>query len=175
MAEYTYKDVIIDPDDPRVEIGKEYYWGESPRKTIDRANNKGGALPLFLVDRDEEYTFPFYFCQGSLEGGSHFLILKKEPEKKYVPFDFDKPEDRRELMGKTIINNYGLDGDGEFREVMIVGFMNKSDEDRDCWSSNGDTKGTIAMTVEGYFHADELLKECTFLDGSPCGKLMEEE
>lgn len=23
MAEYTYKDVIIDPNDPRVEIGKE--------------------------------------------------------------------------------------------------------------------------------------------------------
>lgn len=79
MSEYTYKDIIIDPNDPRVVIGKEYYWGESPRKTIDRANNKGGALPLFSIDRDEEHTFPFYFCQGSLEGGSHFLIRKKGP------------------------------------------------------------------------------------------------
>lgn len=75
--EYTYADVIIDPNDPRVEIGAEYYWGASPRDTIDRANNKGGALPLFLIDREKEHTFPFYFCQGSLEGGSHFLIRKK--------------------------------------------------------------------------------------------------
>lgn len=78
MPEYNYKDVIIDPEDPRVKIGAEYYWGESPRKTIDRANNKGGALPLLSIDREEEHTFPFYFFQGSLEGGSHFLIRKKE-------------------------------------------------------------------------------------------------
>lgn len=78
MDKYSYKDVIIDPEDPRVEIGAEYYWGESPRKTIDRANNKGGALPLLSIDREEEHTFPFYFFQGSLEGGSHFLIRKKE-------------------------------------------------------------------------------------------------
>lgn len=79
MDKYTYADVIIDPNDPRVKVGAEYYWGESPRDTIDRANNKGGALPLFLIDREKEHTFPFYFCQGSLEGGSHFLIRKKEP------------------------------------------------------------------------------------------------
>ena len=24
---YSYKDVIIDPEDPRVEIGAEYYYG----------------------------------------------------------------------------------------------------------------------------------------------------
>ena len=99
------------------------------------------------------------------------IIRKKEPEKRYAPFDFDDFTVRRDLMGKTIINNYGLDGEGEFRELMIIGFENKSDEDRDCWSGNGYTEGTIAMTVDGYFHADELLKECTFIDGSPCGIL----
>lgn len=31
MAErYTYRDVIIDPDDPRVEIGAEYYFSDFP-------------------------------------------------------------------------------------------------------------------------------------------------
>ena len=28
MARYTYEDVIIDPNDPRVEIGKEYFFGD---------------------------------------------------------------------------------------------------------------------------------------------------
>lgn len=171
MAEYTYKDVIIDPEDPRVEIGKEYFFGDCPSSLLWGARTGWEAMALDRVCKDAPSEDPFY------NGSARFqcIIRKKEAKKKYVPFDFDKPEVRRELMGKTIINKYGLDGDGEFREVMIVGFMNKSDEDRDCWSSNGDTKGTIAMTVEGYFHADELLKECTFLDGSPCGKLVEVE
>ena len=175
MAEYTYADVIIDPEDPRVEIGKEYYWGDTAISTIDRANNKKASLPLFSVDKGRTRTAPFYFCKGDLSGHAACIIRKKEPEKKYVPFDFDDFTVRRDLMGKTIINNYGLDGEGEFREVMIVGFLNKSDEDADCWSSNGDTKGTIAMTIDGWFYADELLKKCTFVDGSPCGVLVEEE
>ena len=33
------------------------------------------------------------------------LIRKKEPKKKYVPFDLNNPEDRKALMGKTIKAN----------------------------------------------------------------------
>lgn len=156
MAEYTYKDVIIDPEDPRVEIGKEYYWGESPRKTIDRANNKGCALPLFLVDRDEEYTFPFYFCQGGLEGGSHFLILKKEPEKQYVPFDLSNEEDRAKLRGAWIKVK-----DGNYREYQIISL---SSEIIYC-----------GPTRDFGFSPISLLEAFEFLDSTPCGKLMEEE
>ena len=171
MAEYTYADVIIDPNDPRVEIGKEYYFSDTPKGVLDYANRSSKGDYLEFVAKSEMHPFslekqPFHKC---------CLIRKKEPEKRYVPFDFDDPEVRKELMGKTIVNNHDLDGEGEFREVMIVGFLNKSDEDRDCWSSNGDTEGTVALTIDGYFHADELMKECTFLDGTPCGRLVEEE
>ena len=34
MAEYTYKDVIIDPDDPRVEIGEKYFFFDYPQYFI---------------------------------------------------------------------------------------------------------------------------------------------
>ena len=29
MSKYDCKDIIIDPDDPRLEIGKEYYFGDN--------------------------------------------------------------------------------------------------------------------------------------------------
>ena len=40
MSEYTYKDVIIDPEDPRVEIGKEYYFGDFPKEALEYANKR---------------------------------------------------------------------------------------------------------------------------------------
>lgn len=182
---YTEADIISDPRDPRLEgaIGKVCYvahhlYGDG---VVANANNDDKSHKGILVSLGYDPANPF---EVHTEMGLHWkkiiiarispaLTKKLEDKPEYVPFDLDNPEVRRELMGKTIINNYVLDGDGEFREVMIVGFMNKSDEDRDCWS-NDDTEGTIALTVEGYFHADELLKECTFLDGTPCGKLKED-
>lgn len=178
---YTEADIISDPCDPRLAgaIGKRVFYCDGGVSVLADAesNKRTGIL-------DGINNSPWPFTVGS-NSWACIIIAKDQPDSisssnedadqpEYVPFDLDNPEVRRELMGKTIINNYGLDGDGEFREVMIVGFMNKSDEDRDCWSSNGDTEGTIAMTVEGYFHADELLKECTFLNGTPCGKLKED-
>lgn len=167
---YTYADVIIDPNDPRVEIGEEYYFGDFPALLLHNVMHGWSSLKLKEVDKNE-LKYPFrhgdykYAC----------IIRKKIPEKKYVPFDLDKPEVRKNLMGKTIVHNYGLDGDGEFREMMIIGFENKGDEDADDYSSNGDTKGTIAWTATSAFHADELLKECTFIDGSPCGEEVEDD
>lgn len=172
MAEkYTYADVIIDPNDPRVEVGKEYFFEDTATDVLKYACDKIEARKL--KDVDESGNFPF-IIEG-LSNGYACLIRKKEPVKKYVPFDFDDFTVRRDLMGKTIINNYGLDGDGEFRELMIIGFENKGDEDADDYSSNGCTEGTVVLTVEKWFHADELLKKCSFVDGSPCGKLIKED
>ena len=46
---YTYADVIIDPNDPRVEIGKEYWYGYKPRQVLDKANNKHNTRTLLDV------------------------------------------------------------------------------------------------------------------------------
>lgn len=173
MPEYTYEDIITAKDIITGKVKKEDIigkkgWGVDKLDQLSEVI-KDKTCELNTIAESTIYPFLSGLCW-------YIYFLPEKVEKlEYEPFDFDDPEDRKELMGKTIINNYGLDGDGEFREVMIVGFMNKSDEDSDCWSSNGDTEGTIAMTVEGYFHADELLKECTFLDGTPCGKLKEDK
>lgn len=303
--EYTYADVIIDPNDPRVEIGAYYYFGNNPTcllKDISQLSAHEGRLTIVDIGKDicsfpfiadtqqpfvciirkkepsyEErqsewvktndikvgdkvriirefydyedsfsYIFHFpemkrligkiceisslwtngikvfnedksstwiwpFFCLEKVEEpefkvgdfvktnngylgvikevnhlGSHIVrnnnLISVEYNEKEIehikahiePFDFNDPEVRRRLTGETIIHNC-FDGDDEFKEIMIVGFMNKGDEDRDCWSSNGYTEGTIAMTIDGFFHADELLKECTFLDGTPCGIVVEDK
>lgn len=41
---YSYKDVIIDPEDPRVEVGAEYYFEDMPKSVISNAQEEVGAL-----------------------------------------------------------------------------------------------------------------------------------
>ena len=101
MAEYTYADVIIDPEDPRVEIGKEYYFGDNPTALLYGVQHNWPIRKLEDVSEQAPSIAPFY------NGSSFFacLICKKEPEQKYVPFDLNNPEDRKALMGKTIKAN----------------------------------------------------------------------
>ncbi len=60
MAEYTYKDVIIDPSDPRVEIGKEYYFSDNPAQLLRRAKlgdtGYEGSLTIVHENWDDPFT-----------------------------------------------------------------------------------------------------------------------
>lgn len=149
MAEYTYKDVIIDPEDPRVEIGKEYYFGDNPAEVLRYARKDKDVAVLQRVEKD--WDDPFiedlgyrYIC----------LIRKKEPEKKYVPFDLSKKEDRAKLRGAWIrINDYPN------IEHQIVG-MNAE---------------YIFLGNKEAISRHALLLSYEFVDGSPCGKMVEVE
>lgn len=104
MAEkYDYRDVIIDPADPRVEIGKEYYRSDNPYKVLKYANNSDAEfgileginndrieVPFIIKEKRDLYSISPWVC----------LIRKKEPGKSYVPFDLSKPEVRESLRGK---------------------------------------------------------------------------
>lgn len=79
MAEYTYKDVIIDPKDPRVEIGKEYYCAMASNDVISLARDGERLGKLLNVNHDLSCPYPFetetetFHCLGAC------LIRKKEP------------------------------------------------------------------------------------------------
>lgn len=149
---YTYANVIIDPEDPRVEIGKEYYFGDSPKEALEYANKNGrGAL---LEDIDLVSNFPF--LMENFDESAPCIIRKKEPEKKYVPFDLSKEEDRARLRGAWI-RRKDYPGD----EYQIVGISITND--------------LIFFDDSAQLSTDVLLKRCEFVDGSPCGKLVEEE
>ena len=152
MAEYTYKDVIIDPNDPRVEIGKEYYFGDFPKEVLEYANKNGrGAL---LEDIDLVSNFPF--LMENFDESAPCLIRKKEAKKKYIPFDLSDPEVRKSLRGKWI-------NDGDREESQITGFFLDSDDD---WC--------VTAGNDGYIYAIALCSSWKFDDGTPCGRLVEE-
>ena len=151
MAEYTYKDVIIDPEDPRVEIGKEYYFGDSPTSLLWGVRHGWEVRELIEVHKDAPSSNPFY------NGSSSFqcLIRKKEPEKKWTPFDLTKEEDRAKLRGAWIRSC-----DFSLLEYQIIS-MNKS-----YVFCDAEEKGiSPELLFTGY----------EFVDGTPCGKLVEVE
>ena len=151
---YTYADVIIDPNDPRVEIGKEYYFGDFPKEVLEYANKNGrGAL---LEDIDLVSNFPF--LMENFDESAPCLIRKKEPEKKYVPFDLSNEKDRRFLSCRWIRRK----NDTGTHVYMITGFHCEP-------GSNLIAAGNISVNPK------DLLEKYEFSDGTPCRKLVEGE
>lgn len=155
MAEYTYKDVIIDPDDPRIEIGAEYYSGDTPADCIALANSDkfDGSDRLTAVDKNRERPFAFGSDNESNVLWDVCIIRKKEPKKKYVPFDLYRPEGRDKLRGKWI---------------------------REKETNNEYCINSFLYSCDGYCTANgwggkTLLNSFEFLDGTPCGELEEVE
>lgn len=152
---YTYADVIIDPNDSGVEIGAEYYGAILPNDVLDYANRNEELVKLIEVDRSLRY--PFHIKSVCCDCWVCLLIRKKEPEKKWVPFDLSKEEDRARLRGAWVRHKQNPE-----RENLITGL---GDETVDFAVYFGDV--AIGTGV--------LLENFEFVDGFPCGKLVEEE
>lgn len=151
MAEYTYKDVIIDPNDERVEIGAEYYYHDYPKGVLDEANRDGRSGKLNRINSDTELNFRVKSFNIAC------IIRKKQFIRKYVPFDLLHDTEAREKLAGVCVK------DKENEDVFVVTYMSP-------------IKGTIRFgNSSSEFSMDELLKWFTFLDGTPCGKLVEVE
>ena len=152
MAKYTYEDIIINPEDPRLEIGAEYYYCDNPTYCLHSANNNDVIHLAGLENVYPNIKEPFFIDDIY----SICIIRKKEPEKKYVPFDLGKEEVRESLMMKKIINK------DCFSEEVIWRFMNVLSDAE---------KNTREWIINNSIHENDLLKHWTFSDGTPCGEL----
>lgn len=151
MAEkYDYRDVIIDPADPRVEIGKEYYFSDVPGEVISKALKDDYARKLIGINKKIGNPLPFMLENNDWAWAC--LIRKKDDEKRYVPFDLSKPEVREVLRGKWI-RRKTLAEDGVYKELKITDFT--------CVNGIWSTRNLEEV---------ELLLDWTFLDGTPCGE-----
>ncbi len=150
---YTYADVIIDPNDPRVEIGKEYFFASNPAEVIRLANAGSSGKKLIRVD----YAYYAPFVTGIFEDRYSCIIRKKEPAKKWVPFNLSKEEDRARLRGAWVRHKQNPE-----RENLITGLGDETVDFAVYF-------GVVAIGT------DVLLENFEFIDGSPCGKLAEEE
>lgn len=183
MIEYTFADIIMDPEDPRLEgaIGKECYFSDYPKKLLDSARNNSSGYLDCLTNIVKEGVCPFVDKKGY---GRCLIIIKKEESKKYVPFESIKEfvdsytESREEaefgsfedklyrcgmwLKEKATGSYYivtELFGDG-----VVIG-------DRKMETTK---EGKEYVTINKATSWEELLMDYCFLDGTPFGKEVEE-
>ena len=178
MAEYTYEDIIMDPEDPRLEdaIGKECWLSDYPKEVLDYARNNLKEFRLKSIEKEE--NFPF--VDNNHEDNWALIIIKKEEPKKYVPFEtldefiesYKKAEERIDCSN---IEGY----------IASCGMWLK-DTDRDAYclvteiwnygvvvgdSNMNTTKdGDEYFTFNGVTEWKKLFMEYTFMDDTPCGK-----
>ena len=148
MDKYSYKDVIIDPEDPRVEIGAEYWFGMNPKDCIGKANSgKMTGRLAFMADEDK----PFGCHTGSAHSLSFpCIICKEQPTKKWVPFDLLNEEDRAKLRGAWVRS----------RDVPNNAYQITSMNAKYVF---------LGSRTDGIL-PDSLMVVYEFIDGSPCGK-----
>ena len=182
MAEYTYADIIMDPNDPRLEdaIGKECWLSDYPKEVLDYARNNLKEFRLKSIEKEE--NFPF--VDNNHEDNWALIIIKKEEPKKYVPFEtLDEFIESYKKVEERI--NYSKAED----YIASCGMWLK-DKDRyvyclvtEIWNYGvvvGDSRLNTTKDGDGYFTINEvtkwkqLLREYTFMDDSSCGKEVEE-
>ena len=185
MAEYTYEDIIMDPEDPRLEgaIGKVCYFNDSPKMILEHANNNSpnNFFSLKEINKNNEYPF----TDGKYEDVWTLIIIKKEePKPEYVPFEskeefieaYHYHDNANYSETEDILMNYGMwlwsEVDGSYKLVTEI------------WNAGvviGDDKMRIT-NEEGHIDVFndttswvKLFSEYRFLDGSHCGKEVKDE
>ena len=147
MSKYSYSDVIIDPNDIRVNVGSEYWYSNSIDTVISDAKYNGPNMTLEKVAYDNDYPF--------LINGEFYQCLIRVPEDSYVPFDLNNEEDRAKIRGAWV---RAQGGDNVILECVVISVFKDAN------------KGWVIDLPDNYVTPEVLLKDYTFLDGTPCEK-----
>ena len=186
MTEYTFKNIIIDPTKEGIEslIGKEVYFHNIPSFCLNDANKKLTGMSGVLVEIRKDDPSPFIIKKDDFIYSYNCIIEKKEGSKpKYVPFEneqeffnsYQSAESR--LTGeKYFLSSHGIWLKRKEWDIphMVIEIL--------CYGVcvSGDIKTTEELEGEYLSFNDSttwenLLRLYTFLDGSPCGRLVGEE
>lgn len=186
MNEYTFENLIMNPETPGLEnlIGKKVYSGTAPLDCLKRANKDYEVGILREIRKDCLCPFLVEVPNGMIFNYICIIPKKKEPKPEYVPFEsmdeflerYAESKERAEFgsfEGK--LNQYGIWLKDKDRDVYCLV--------TEIWNYGvvvGDSNMNTTKDGDEYFTINEdtkwkqLLREYTFLDDSPCGKLMEE-
>ena len=181
MAEYTYEDIIMDPDDPRLEgaIGKECYFSDYPKNLLLMARKKLSGNPFCLKEIFKAGPSPFIDENG--HGWCLIIVKKEEPKPKYVPFEsieefmtaYFKSVANSECIQKTI-SSTGIWLKHNDAFLLVVEIWDRGVVIGDINMQTTEIEEDEYLTVHGVTKWKELLEDYTFLDGTPCGKEVEE-
>ena len=174
MNEYTFADLIINPETPNLEslIGKEVYCNDVPLACLDHANEHRGAGILREVRRESaDYPFRVETSEGGILGFVCIIPKKEEPKLEYVPFESKKEfvERYKEVMEGV---EFGSFEDNLFQCGM---WLKHADDDpsKSVYRLVSLIKDEgVRISEWGFFDWGELLLAgFLFLDNTPCGKL----
>ena len=168
MAEYTYKDIIIDPtsEEAKNAVGKICYFSNSPRNILSDIY-RNSAVEGILTNIDDGYF------EVDNEGYWDCIILKKEePKPKYIPF-----ESAEEFIDAYDNANYSVKNGTAENKLFNYGgiwLRNKNDDSMymviEIWN-DGVVLGSDQIATPWKY----ILDEYTFLDSTTCGKEVEDE
>ena len=168
MTEYTYEDIIMDPEDPRLEgaIGKECYLSDFPKIVLDVARSNSTVDRLKRIEKEKACPF---VNEEEESNWAVIIIKKEEPKPEYVPFkngleffnSYLSVESRLE-KADYFLSNHGIwlkakDADDALfmvTEIWRDGVVLGSDQHTTIWK--------------------DLLDGYAFLDNSPCGRFVKE-
>ena len=188
MDEYTFENLIINPETPGLEdlIGKEVYFSDVPVYCIDRANKNYNVGILREVR--ENYAAPFFVetSNGCMLNYACIIPKKEESKPEYAPFKSVEEfvEGYVEAKGGVKSNSFedNLLQCGMWIKVKGIssgGYCTVNE----LWNDGvalGHSKTYNVQNLLGEYSTvtettswETLYKGFTFLDGSPCGKLIE--
>ena len=189
MGEYTYDNVIIDPHKEGVRslVGKEVYFEAKPFLCLKAANEKLASNLGILVEVYKDSINPF--CVKGKSGSYKYPCIiekKEEPKPEYAPFKSVEEfvEGYVEAKGGVRSNSFE---DNLLQCGMWIKAKGMSSGGycmvNELWNDGvalGHSKTYNVQNVSGEYSTvvettswETLYKGFTFLDDSPCGKLVE--
>ena len=174
MAEYTYKDIIIDPTSEEAKncIGKEVYFSDNIRMCLCRANKDINSFTRILQEIKENEYHPFKVDDNYYQV---IIPIKKEqkPESEYVPFE--SADEFLKAFCDSIQNDVCTPTDARIR---FIGGIWLKQEYGDCCDYYNVTEicdklGLAIGSDTAATRWNTVLKNYKFLDGTPCGKIKE--
>ena len=169
MTEYVFENLIMNPETPGLEslIGKKVYYGTAPLDCLKRANKDYEVGILREIRKDCLCPFLVEVPNGMIFNYVCIIPKKEEPKPEYIPF-----QDGREFFNSYLSIESRLEKEDYFLSNHGIWLMDCENGDyflvTEIW---GD--GVVLGSNQETTHWDDLLEDFIFLDGSPCGKLME--
>ena len=185
MNEYTFSDLIVNPETPDLEdlIGKEVYFSNVPGYCLGYANEGDSQHLAVLIGIEKDNVCPFCIKNSDQrEFYSCIIVKKEEPKPKFVPFEnaeeFLYAYYHNEIKNLNGIYHYlatrGIWLKDKRAKVVVYCMVTK------VWDS-GLVICAERMRTDGIIELDniiswsELYEGFTFLGSTPCGKLKESE
>lgn len=170
MGKYSYRNVItrVGSKEAKKYVGKMVYFADSPTVCLSYANSDD-ATHRDILQEVKVGSFPFVMKNSGTSWTFIIPCEEEEPESKYVPFENAEEFLNAYYHSETetfdnvyhCLSNHGIWLKYKCDKVLLVQCMEISD-------------AGITIGVDLMLWCD-LFEDYTFLDGTPCGKLKENE